>query len=145
MGGVSAEGVSQGAPRRRGLWLCLSLLLCHLRHLSEVCPFSVVKGKLPQTGASTAEVSSLTGLVKLLVVLVPSEAARPCLVPAPSPAAGGLLAIRGGPWLVEASRGHLSSSSQSALPVSVSVSKSPRFIRTQSYWIRAHRNDFILI
>lgn len=47
-----------------------------------------------------------------------------------SPAAGGLLAILGGPRLVEASRGRLPSSSHNALPVYASGAKSPLFMST---------------
>ena len=37
----------------------------------------------------------------------------------------------------------LPSSSRGILPVSVSLSKFPLFIRTQSHWIRAHPADLI--
>ena len=45
------------------------------------------------------------------------------LFPASPLAAGSLLAILGGPWLVETSWGRLPSSSHGALPVFVSVSE----------------------
>ena len=134
--------------------LALPSWLCYLGHLSDMSVLSFAKGKLPQTGSvdnrnvfahsSGGHESNM----KMSGVLLPSKAVRGDLfqpLPPPPPAAGGFLAILGGPGLVEASWGPLPSSSHGALPEYVSVSKSPHFIRTQSYWIWSHLNDFILI
>ena len=58
-------------------------------------------------------------------------------------ASGGLPAIFGVPWLVDASLQPLPSSSVFSLP-SVSLSRFPLFRGTQWYWMRAYPNDLIL-